>query len=166
MCFPHRKRISSTATFQSVLRLLQHALKIFLPTAEIKRHCKMAYPRGDLLLNLRPARHFFFRSGNKKSQKVQDQGSLENETKFTVLVRKIFLFKHAPLSRCVIVKKYDTTHTSVLSNSVVKTVDLSKHLLSVVFPSGALLFTCLLLLLFCFDFFFFFSGRGLLRESA
>ena len=37
VCSPHRKRLSSTTTFQIALWLQQHTLKVFLPTAENAR---------------------------------------------------------------------------------------------------------------------------------
>ena len=46
---------------------------------------------------------------------------------FSVLVHEILLHEHALVGRCVIMRKFDTTHASARSNSLLKTVDVSKH---------------------------------------
>ena len=63
---------------------------------------------------------------------------MERETSFDVLVREILLHELPLVSRCVIINKFDTALASVRSDSLVKTVDLSKHRLSIAFPSDAL----------------------------
>ena len=94
----------------------------------------MADSRDDPELNFRPARHFL-RCRNKSESNTARRGGKVRRS-FNVLVWEILV--HELVSRCVIMKKLDTTHSSVRSNSLVKTVDLSKHKLSVVFLRDAL----------------------------
>ena len=83
---------------------------------------KMADSRDDPELNFRPARHFLRCRNKSESNEARRGGKVRRS--FNVLVHEILLHEFALVSRCVIMKKFDTMHASVLSNSLVQTIDL------------------------------------------
>ena len=88
---------------------------------------------------LHPVKTFLDVWEQEKVTRCKIRGVGRVRQSFNILIREILLHELALVSRCVIVKEFDTRHASAQWDSLVKMVDLSKHRLFVVLPSDALL---------------------------
>ena len=88
-----------------------------------ERHWKMGH-RSDDQVESSPSKTFPEVWQQKKSHDAR-----RVRQKFNVLAHEILLHEYGLMSRCIIMKKFDSTHASVRSGSLalVKMMDLNKH---------------------------------------
>ena len=157
VCSPLCKRLSSTETVQSALRLLSHTFIVFLSPAEMSvwtrpwvyvKDTETWLIRGMILSWIFAQQDISLVLGtNKQTKQQQQQNLIKRKVRevemamqsFNVLVREIPLHDHAPREQMRYNENVWYHACQCCPNSVVRTVDLSNNRQSVVCSSDALL---------------------------